>query len=547
MHLKFVIQYADGTGGCDGCLNWEGVDVHMHGENYRKNFPSIDSGNNNGLGHIVRQLERVYTETNYPGQAVNLNESLKDSGKSRADLWAYAGIVAVEYGIDLNNIACEKVKAPNLLWSSCVHEPNTTECFVRPSRNIRFEYGRSDCTDFDPAYPYVTTKEEHHPNPVADGYHTVEFFKTQFGFTGRETVAIMGAHTYGNPKMKNSLIPYTWTSRAITIFNNDYYKSMTGQDRWFIDDDLCRKVGDAYGQKPATRWLAHTRKMTKRGGPVFWIKQNHVCPSIYGNPGFWSAQDKGCIKDAGPGQQCRPDAHKGSWGAPRTINQTDGNPHWGCEKWRLIIGRDEIALNCELGLYLDFKVTDGVPHGCRGLEHFAEQMASNASRPVWSEFPGAKFGMKDQPECQKQMLAEPPGSTPTSTIMDEYANNQTLWIDDYTVAHEKMIRNGYESLHYAPDIHTNLVCPPPTLWTREKITCYRQQSTQGPAFMLGNRFPRLNGKVYQYNPATQVFDFGDKTGAANQLWRYSLDGKQLINEMTSQVSHVSQLDIFLEL
>ena len=29
---------------------------------------------------------------------------------------------------------------------------------------------------------------------------------------------------------------------------------------------------------PRTRWLAHTRMCTKRGGPIFWIHENHVCP-----------------------------------------------------------------------------------------------------------------------------------------------------------------------------------------------------------------------------------------------------------------------------
>ena len=28
-------------------------------------------------------------------------------------------------------------------------------------------------------------------------------------------------------------------------------------------------------------------------------------------------------------------------------------------------GQDEIAMNCEMGLYRDFQVTDGVLHGCQ--------------------------------------------------------------------------------------------------------------------------------------------------------------------------------------
>ena len=51
--------------------------------------------------------------------------------------------------------------------------------------------------------------------------------------------------------------------------------------------------------------------------------------------------------------------------------------------------------------------------------------------------------------------------------------------------------------------------------------------------MIGNRFANLNGRVYQYNTTTGVFDFGLKTGAANQLWKLSKSQTQLINQLTN--------------
>ena len=51
--------------------------------------------------------------------------------------------------------------------------------------------------------------------------------------------------------------------------------------------------------------------------------------------------------------------------------------------------------------------------------------------------------------------------------------------------------------------------------------------------MLGNRFPSLIGRVYQYNTTSGVFDFGLKTGAANQLWKLSESQTQLINQLTN--------------
>ena len=94
-------------------------------------------------------------------------------------------------------------------------------------------------------------------------------------------MAIFGAHTFGAPHLWISLFLYTWTSSGANIFNNDYYKSMTGQNRWFFDDDNCTPLGDAYGNKPSTRWKANARKYTKTGGPIFWMKENLVCPDMY--------------------------------------------------------------------------------------------------------------------------------------------------------------------------------------------------------------------------------------------------------------------------
>ena len=544
LRLSFhdCVKYEDGTGGCDGCLNWDGVDVRHYPVMFEKNFTNLDHGNNNGLGNIVRELEKIYTIKNYPWDSQELGMSLFESGKSRADLWSYAAIVAVEYGYESNNMACVDVNDPRLIGHSCTHNPNTTECFVRPTRPIQFQWGRADCTEFDPEFPYKATKKEHHPSPVADGRATVEYFKKDFGFTGRDTAAIFGAHSYGFLKVQNSLFPYTWTSSQVNALNNAYYKNLVGRDMWVIDDasNQCRLTGDAYGKKPRTRWLAHTRKFTERGGPIFWIHQNHACPPVY-NDMFWNDRDRQCIADAGPGQMCRPDPAQKNSNVPRTPDQPDARPSRGCERWQLIIGKDEIALNCEMGLYLDFKVTDGIIHGCPGLEHFNASMASDAKGAVWSRMPGKRW--LGEPGCPKQMLAEPAGSTPLYKIMEEYADDQTKWIDDFTIAFEKMMRNGYpQGLNDGPDLHPkNLECPLPALRTRYYAECYAldEPSNNGEMFMIGNMMRELEGKVYQYNKETGIFDFAAPTGEANQQWMMSSSGKQLINVFTGKALTVS--------
>ena len=44
---------------------------------------------------------------------------------------------------------------------------------------------------------FKTNKPEVHPNPEGNGDSTLDFFSKEFGFSARETAAILGAHTLG--------------------------------------------------------------------------------------------------------------------------------------------------------------------------------------------------------------------------------------------------------------------------------------------------------------------------------------------------------------
>ena len=529
------IKYADGTGGCDGCLNWSGVDVTLDAPVFSKQYDDVNQTNNNGLGPIVRVLEGIYQNPCTWGTVGNpcLGQSLFASGKSRADFWAFAAIVAVEYGMETNNVACSNTLDKRIgQHPTCIHDSGPN-CKIQPQRTFQFQYGRVDCKGSDPAFPYKTNKPEHHPDPVADGTSTVNFFKDNFAFNGRETVAIFGAHTFGVPTMTISLFPYTWTSSATNLFNNDYYKSMTGQNRWFFDDDKCTALGDAYGNKPITRWKANARKLTKSGGPIFWMKENLVCPDMYNTYYPLDSFDKACVKAAGPGMTCKADPAVLGSTIPRTRNQTDADYNIGCERFRFIIGRDEIALNCELGLYLNFTVNNGIISGCPGFEDFnAEMQRNNSYFAVSREYAGGPFG---EPRCGKQFLSEPAGSTPTYQIMEMYANNQSTWINDFIPTMEKMMRNGYSAgLNNAPDHNANVFCPIPVPTDpNDNTLCYQKSPATGPSFMIGNRLSNLDGRVYQYNLSSGIFDFGLKTGAANQMWKFSVSQSQVINQYTN--------------
>ncbi len=165
--------------------------------------------------------------------------SLKDSGKSRADLWALAAIAAVEYGVETNRMICDgtyndnpKFQCNEDIGKDNCQVKNPTECQLTTHqcfsqlqlpRSFVFKTGRKDCTEFGDQ-PYIATKNESHPNAVGNGRQTMDFFKSDFGFTGRETVAIFGAHTMGKFHDKVSLHRYTWTFNGGESFNNLYYK-----------------------------------------------------------------------------------------------------------------------------------------------------------------------------------------------------------------------------------------------------------------------------------------------------------------------------------
>ena len=61
------LKYADGTGGCDGCLNWEGMGhkFNIQETEGKRQLPNLKETNNNGLQGIVEYLEEIYKNPMY--------------------------------------------------------------------------------------------------------------------------------------------------------------------------------------------------------------------------------------------------------------------------------------------------------------------------------------------------------------------------------------------------------------------------------------------------------------------------------------------------
>lgn len=97
------MPYVDSSNGrpCDGCLDWVGAGTRFDEAQttrfiYEEELDETD-GHNNGLYGTAAVLEQIYTDAGYPSGPPALNLSLADAGASRADLWAFAALVA---GVD---------------------------------------------------------------------------------------------------------------------------------------------------------------------------------------------------------------------------------------------------------------------------------------------------------------------------------------------------------------------------------------------------------------------------------------------------------------
>ena len=144
----------------------------------------------------------------------------------------------------------------------------------------------------------------------------------------------------------------------------------------------------------------------------------------------------------------------------------------GCEKYRQAFSMIEVAMNCEMGLYHQFDVENGMPKNCSGLEEF--------NLDHWDD--GLVAWDVD---CPLNMRSLPVDDIPVSSIMAEYASDQVTqlsatcqpiilflqdrWIRDFIKTFEKMMKNGYEEsdLTQTPGSWWNVGC----LNENEKIVC----------------------------------------------------------------------------
>ena len=178
---KFLrLSFHDCVGGCDGCVD-------------------LLDAKNGGLLEPIEALQPVVAAHAGPGRLL-----------SRADIWilgAFTGI-DVTQGPERIDFSLRRVGRVNC-------EDANTVC--------RNEAGnRVPCGEQRGPFRFLP------PNDITT-HDLFEFFDDEFGFTVKQTVALMGAHTIGELQRENSGIdgPSGWLINN-DVFDNEYYAELVG-------------------------------------------------------------------------------------------------------------------------------------------------------------------------------------------------------------------------------------------------------------------------------------------------------------------------------
>ena len=415
------IPYADAKDGeltgCDGCLNSHGMLTNVleyyNTDANEYNAPNLLETDNNGLMFTADVLEEIYTNPHFPQGVTTeaLPMSMKESGKSRADLWAFAALVASKYGIDNNNLAC--AGEPRTTCGYVYHFES--DCTLEWDQPPPFKTGRKDCTpDPNLSRPFITLRPEIHPNVQGNGPETVDYYSANFNFTAREAIALMeGAHAFGTFNLEISMRPYSWTREQQRLLNNQMFRNAASRPQYYMDCDGSEDpenfllVGDVHGNVPDTTWRVKALGFQKDGGPFHWFHTWDRCPSQQEcDTNAEGITPKTCCQNLDDGKHCQASCQRLREGPPNR----------------------ETALAVDIGLYQKFETDPetGKPFGCPGFD--TDWMSGRSRRSKVTK-------------CEKEDYA-PEGETLFS-IMDDYADNAQKWMDDFFVVLDKMSSNGY--------------------------------------------------------------------------------------------------------
>eukprot|EP00929_Paragymnodinium_shiwhaense_P009213 TRINITY_DN113289_c0_g1_i1.p1 TRINITY_DN113289_c0_g1~~TRINITY_DN113289_c0_g1_i1.p1 ORF type:complete len:713 (+),score=117.09 TRINITY_DN113289_c0_g1_i1:110-2248(+) len=479
-----------------------------------------EGSNENAPGHnanlilLADMLERVYTEPAYPhqtpvvGKSVEFpsGRSLKDSGKSRADLWAFAALVGAHRGLVQANDACNdntslyavwpvvpcKMTLPPIRfytgrrdWLGEVPQPACESTCLEPVDEVETytpdpgckkgwlscEYDkrcqRPECKDCDMCLPnpegkhkprpYETTRSEAFPGTTFVGQTLTNYFKDNFNFTKREAIAIMGAHSFGDFHGEVSGgFRYGWTHQQTEQLNNVYYRIIALENmpfyertgRWGYDMPPTAVMAPG-GKVPRTFLFLHEDGKDVGGGHFQYFHSHERCPFC---------TDDGVMIDR----------HLISWGDQRLnrtlVRQPDGRrlevrntprPDKCCKLCKkatnaVSLGRD--PANRHALLYNLEGLTEA-----EEKEFYDGKCFQNSSvhetlfvadlalhRNVQTDSGGKPLNCRTGGgDCPLNELQDD-GDMKMHEIVEQYAADQNTWAIDFMKAMRKMLSNGVQ-------------------------------------------------------------------------------------------------------
>jgi len=455
LRLSFhdCLRYEDGTGGCDGCLNWKGMyeravgDCGEVGDCNRSKLPKLHTDNND-MSRIVKALEKVYKTTDWPptytGPAPQ--QSLRDSGKSRADLWAFAGWVALERSVERANHACEHDKFGRQ-QIPILEGPD--KCDIKLTRVHKFRHGRKDCVpdEPDPELPYKTWKPEVQPKLMGTGEETVRFMEENFNMSAIEFIALSAVHSVVQARATLGT-KYVWFGNA--YISNMYHKMITNKPTYFIDTGTIVNAGKnkgEYGRKNATAqyftyfgdsegkpvarrgWVVNCQRQwnTTEGGPCFMRPTHEI-----------NRQD--CFD--GLDEEGRPTVYRGTVACQNvTIDENLAQRGGFGVSVNEAAFDGAFALPYEIGLYKQFEMSpvNYRPIGCPGIDMAYEDFPhKHQDDPLYG--PGQSW--TEPNECPLNMHNTSDGVL--HEVTERLAEDHDLWAKHFLAAFEKMIQNGYD-------------------------------------------------------------------------------------------------------
>merc|ERR1711962_1405455 len=247
--LKNVDSEGNHFGGCDGCLNWEGMDfmndipggnlgsTRIWAPSYRAE-PIKYKTDNNKLSTTAMALELVYTDPTWPPGVRELSSSLQSTGKSRADLWQLAANTALEIEMTKANYACShKVSYQQMV----VALEGKEKCLWKLEQPVPFQYGRADCvrnpSEGTTDLPFEATNKESHSNPFGQGDWVLKDLKRDFGMSARQSIALMAVHGIAPEKHNKQLvISYRWGGNP--FLSNNYFKILGSRPQYSYGNGL---------------------------------------------------------------------------------------------------------------------------------------------------------------------------------------------------------------------------------------------------------------------------------------------------------------------